>query len=99
MQQRHGEYKIPGGKLVQVDLHVRDGRLADVQVSGDFFLEPAEAIDGVNAALEGVSADTEAAALSARVNAALSGDVAMFGLTADGVAVAVQRALQSGHAS
>ena len=31
----HGEYKMPGGKLVVVDLEVRDGRLAAVQVSGD----------------------------------------------------------------
>ena len=29
-----GEYKVPGGKLVAVDLEVRDGRLAEVSVSG-----------------------------------------------------------------
>ncbi len=32
----HGEYKVHGGKLVVVDLDVRDGRLSDVQVAGDF---------------------------------------------------------------
>ena len=35
----HGEYKVPGGKLVVVDLDVVDGFLRDVIVSGDFFLE------------------------------------------------------------
>ncbi len=35
----HGEYKVPGGKLVVADVEVRDGRLADVRISGDFFLE------------------------------------------------------------
>lgn len=29
----HGEYKVPGGKLVVVDLDERDGVLRDVQVA------------------------------------------------------------------
>ena len=49
----HGEYKVHGGKLVVVDLDVRDDRLHGVQVAGDFFLEPAEALDDICAALEG----------------------------------------------
>ena len=44
----HGEYKVPGGKLVVADLEVRDGRLADVRISGDFFLEPPEALEAIN---------------------------------------------------
>ena len=36
----HGEYKVPGGKLVVVDFTVVDGRFSGVQISGDFFLEP-----------------------------------------------------------
>ena len=33
-----GEYKVPGGKLVAVDVEVSDGRIAMAAVSGDFFL-------------------------------------------------------------
>ena len=36
----HGEYKVPGGKLVVVDLDVREGRIAGFRLAGDFFLEP-----------------------------------------------------------
>lgn len=89
----HGEYKIPGGKLVVVDLDVRDGALRDVQVAGDFFLEPDEALAAIDAALEGAPADTDAPALAARVEAALPPGTAMFGITAEGVAVAVRRAV------
>ena len=35
-----GEYKVPGGKLVAVDVEEADGRLSRVAISGDFFLEP-----------------------------------------------------------
>jgi hypothetical protein len=90
---RHGEYKIPGGKLVVVDLRVARGRLRDVQLSGDFFLEPPEALDAINAALTGLPSDVDAAALEAAVRAALGPDVAMYGITVEGVAVVVQRAL------
>ncbi len=47
----HGEYKVHGGKLVVVDLDVRDGRLSNVQVAGDFFLEPDEALEDIRNAV------------------------------------------------
>src|SRR4029079_11833519 len=47
----HGEYKVPGGKLVVVDLEVVDDTLKDVVVSGDFFLEPDDALAVVSTAL------------------------------------------------
>ncbi|MFE7317895.1 biotin/lipoate A/B protein ligase family protein [Streptomyces sp. NPDC057555] len=89
----HGEYKIPGGKLVVVDLDSRDGVLRDVQVAGDFFLEPDEALAAINHALEGAPADTPAAGLASRIESALPAGTTMYGITAEGVAVAVRRAL------
>ena len=89
----HGEYKVPGGKLVVVDLAVADGQLADVQVSGDFFLEPDSALASINQALTGQPAAAGRTALAAAVAAALDSDVQLYGITADAVAVAVMRAL------
>lgn len=94
---RKGEYKVPGGKLVIAELRVQDGRLADVQLSGDFFLEPDEALARLTAALEGLPADTPEDALARRV-AEAAGDAALIGLTPEGVAVAVRRALQGAGA-
>jgi lipoate-protein ligase A len=89
----HGEYKIPGGKLVVVDLGTENGLLRGVRVAGDFFLEPGEAIEEIDRALEGASADTDAAGLTARIEAALPAGTVMYGLTAEGIAIAVRRAL------
>ncbi|MEV5464535.1 biotin/lipoate A/B protein ligase family protein [Streptomyces griseoincarnatus] len=89
----HGEYKVPGGKLVVVDVDVVDGALRNARVAGDFFLEPDEALDAVNGALEGAPADTDAAGLAARIEAALPEGTVMYGLTAEGVGIAVRRAL------
>ncbi|MFC9245523.1 biotin/lipoate A/B protein ligase family protein [Streptomyces sp. NPDC057136] len=89
----HGEYKVPGGKLVVVDLEVEGGALRHVRVAGDFFLEPDEAIVAIDAALEGAPSNTGTAGLAARIEAALPPSTVMFGLSAEGVAIAVRRAL------
>ena len=89
----HGEYKVPGGKLVVVDLDVVDGAFADVSLSGDFFLEPDEALLAINAALGGLPESSTAADIAAAVEASLPEDAVLFGFSADAVAIAVRRAL------
>ncbi|SDO81571.1 lipoate-protein ligase A [Nakamurella panacisegetis] len=89
----HGEYKVPGGKLVAADVTVEDGTLVSVAISGDFFLEPDEALEDINAALTGLPADTNAAALTDAVEKALAPGVTMIGFTPESVAIAVRRAL------
>ena len=91
----HGEYKIPGGKLVVVDFTIADGLLANMQVSGDFFLEPASALDSIDRALEGLPSDSDEQALADVVRAALGPMPQLFGITPEGVAVAVRRAIDA----
>lgn len=90
----HGEFKVPGGKLVVVDLDVVDGRLANVRLSGDFFLEPDDALPAINAALTGLDAASDAKAVAAAVTRALPAHAVLLGFSADAVATAVRRALQ-----
>jgi lipoate-protein ligase A len=90
----HGEFKVPGGKLVVVDLDVADGRLRDVRVSGDFFLEPDEALPAIDAALTGLPVTSEAAQIADAVTAVLPEGAVMLGFSADSVATAVRRALK-----
>lgn len=98
----HGAYKVPEGKMVVVDVDVVDGRLRDVSLSGDFFLEPDEALDVLAAALDGVAADATVGQLAqvlddaltlAQDQGRLAAPVAMVGFDTRAVAVAVRRAL------
>ncbi|MEO5743860.1 MAG: biotin/lipoate A/B protein ligase family protein [Terracoccus sp.] len=88
-----GEYKVVGGKLVAVELEVAAGRLANVSVSGDFFLEPDEALDDVNAALTGMPADAGVDQLAAAVTGAVDDGVAFIGFSPEAIGIAVRRAL------
>ncbi len=89
----HGEYKVPGGKLVVADVEVTDGRLSRVALSGDFFLEPDDALEVIDRALTGLPEATDAATLAAAVQGALGPGVTMVGFSPESVAVAVRRAL------
>jgi lipoate-protein ligase A len=89
----HGEFKVPGGKLVVVDLDIHDGRIARFQLSGDFFLEPDSALEAINAAVIGLPEDVDAAALAQAVTAALPRDAVLLGFSAEAVATTVRRAL------
>ncbi|MCA0294041.1 MAG: lipoate--protein ligase family protein [Actinobacteria bacterium] len=101
----HGEYKVPGGKLVAVDLAVAEDRLADVRVSGDFFLDPDEALVVIDRALDGLPAATAVGELAGRIDADLDRATAdgalpavtMAGFDSRAVAIAVRRAL--GHST
>lgn len=90
----HGEYKVPGGKLVVVDYEVSGGRLRDVQLSGDFFLEPPEALQALDHVLEGAAVDTPPEALTRRLEETIGDRMTLIGFDAAAIATAVQRAAQ-----
>jgi len=89
----HGEYKVPGGKLVVVDLEIEDDRIARFRLAGDFFLEPDSALDDIDAAVNGMPAESDASAIAAAVRGALPDGAQLLGFTPEAVGTAVRRAL------
>lgn len=89
----HGEFKVPGGKLVVVDLDVVDGVIRNFRLAGDFFLEPDSALEAINAAVDGLSADSDAKQLTAAVQAALPSEAVLLGFSAESIATTIRRAL------
>ncbi|HAQ60246.1 MAG TPA: lipoate--protein ligase, partial [Microbacterium sp.] len=89
----HGEYKVPGGKLVVVDLDVRDGVISDFRLAGDFFLEPDTALEAIDAAVRGLPEAADVGTIAAAVRSALPADAQLLGFTPEAVGTAVRRAL------
>jgi len=88
-----GEFKTPGGKLVVAEFDVVAGRLIGVRITGDFVLDPADALPLIAEALEGAAADATAFELEARVFTALPPDAELLGASPRAVAEAVIRGL------
>ncbi|QOR69566.1 lipoate--protein ligase family protein [Ruania alkalisoli] len=87
-----GEYKVPGGKLVAAEVEVVDERLASVHISGDFFLEPDDALEKIDAALTDLPKDVTVERMATLVKRATA-DAHLVGFTPQAVAIAVRRAL------
>lgn len=90
---RHGEYKVPGGKLVVVDFTEDSGVITEASVSGDFFLEPEDTLQTINNAIEGMPAYETIATYARAINEALPTDAVLLGITPDAVGVALRRAV------
>ncbi len=97
----HGEYKIPGGKLVVADIETHgdgaDAAVSGAVISGDFFLEPPEALPAMNASLVGLPATASVADMTAALTRAAGPGAQLIGFSPEAVAIAVRRAL--GHAT
>lgn len=53
------ELKVVGGKLLRVSSVIRDGRIEDIKITGDFFLHPEDSIDDLEARLRGIRAQKD----------------------------------------
>ncbi|WP_028278747.1 biotin/lipoate A/B protein ligase family protein [Arthrobacter sp. H5] len=90
---RHGEFKVPGGKLVVADFDETGGILRNVSINGDFFLEPDEALADINGALEGMPAQTLPGDIAAAVRNSLDAGAQLIGFSPEAIATAVRRGL------
>ena len=88
----HGERKVRGGKLVVVDATVSADTIIDVVLSGDFFLEPDEALGWLTEALEGQPVDVSLDQLTAVLDTAAR-DAELVGFGTRDIALTVLRAL------
>lgn len=89
----HGEYKAPGGKLVSVDLEVEGNTFTSLRISGDFFVEPDEALFRMQKAALRSPADASAAELAGAMRLALHSDDVLMGVTPDAIGIAIRRAV------
>ncbi|MFW9846383.1 MAG: lipoate protein ligase C-terminal domain-containing protein [Candidatus Thorarchaeota archaeon] len=47
-------YKVPGGKLIKIDVRIKDATIEAITILGDFFLHPEEVLDELEEGLRGV---------------------------------------------
>jgi lipoate-protein ligase A len=50
--------KVPGGKLLRVEVEVESGKVLAASVRGDFFAHPEEAFESAEAGLEGLPVES-----------------------------------------
>ncbi|AFZ83654.1 hypothetical protein BCUE_0586 [Candidatus Kinetoplastibacterium blastocrithidii TCC012E] len=90
----HVGYKVPNGKLIKIDFEItKDKKFKNVQISGDFFLEPPEFLDVLNNKLNGLSIYLNELEIKNIIDASLDKNVKMFGFSSIDIATAIKRAI------
>ena len=51
------ELKVPGGKLLRAFTTLREGRIEEVRITGDFFMHPEEVLEELERRLRGTPAE------------------------------------------
>jgi len=70
--------KVLGGKLLKLDVTIKDGLISELRIRGDFFANPEEGFDRAESSLIGI----EAAGFSEALDAALDREgVELFGIS------------------
>ena len=88
-----GEYKVPGGKLIIVDLEEDDGSISAAHVAGDFFLEPDEALTRIDSALVGLPLSARVSEIAQAIAGQLEPGDSLIGFGPRDVGFAVRRAV------
>ncbi|MCJ7551148.1 MAG: hypothetical protein MUQ30_15850 [Anaerolineae bacterium] len=81
------DYKVPGGKLLRVTLELDEctdpAKIASINLNGDFFMHPEEAIEGLESCLANVPWEVEA--LRGTVQAFFDTDVEVIGADVESI--------------
>ena len=94
MQKGTAIRKIPGGKLIRVDVGYQDS-VEQVKITGDFFLFPDETLEQIEALLLGAKLPLDDAALVQRIEELLRVNQAeLMGLSPADIIATLEEALQ-----
>lgn len=85
------EHKVPGGKLLRADVAV-DDTIRGVELHGDFFIYPEDALTRIEDTLRGVQRDAEVNELADAVRGA-AGNAELVGFAPEDVAQVVREAV------
>ena len=89
----HAKYKVPGGKLVTIDIDVENDTITRAHLSGDFFLDPDDLLELMNAAITGLPITSSHQDIAQTIAAALPADATLVGINPAAVATVIRRAL------
>ncbi|MHA2060093.1 MAG: lipoate protein ligase C-terminal domain-containing protein [Candidatus Ranarchaeia archaeon] len=87
------EHKVPGGKLVRVDIQIKQSKISGIKISGDFFLHPEEDIAIIEQAVINMPIDEKR--LTEKINDVLTErEIESVGVDAEAFARAIMKTIE-----
>jgi lipoate-protein ligase A len=94
LKEGRAKLKVPGGKLLTVKIRY-DDMISEIQIVGDFFIFPEDALPKIEGALVGMRADEDANVFSKNISdVAAHNGIELIGITPDAIAQAMKMAIK-----
>lgn len=87
---KKASHKVPNGKKIDLKLEFRDEEVVDVEIRGDFFLEPAEKLTELENKIEGLSRDSSSDEIVDRLEEV---EAKLIGFSEDDIGKAFEKAV------
>jgi hypothetical protein len=81
--------KVPGGKLLKVSVEHEGGRIVWVNVTGDFFMHPEDAVERLEERLKGARVDDVEGIVRDSMR-----DVGLYGVDVDSIVKSIMEAVK-----
>ncbi len=86
--------KVPGGKLLVVKLKY-DDKISELQIVGDFFIFPEDALPKIETSVVGMYVNEDAGTFSEKIhNVAKCNNIEFIGITPDAIAQTIKMAIK-----
>jgi lipoate-protein ligase A len=94
MKKGYASQKVPQGKLLQMEVTCDGGTVQEVNITGDFFLHPEDAIFDLEGSLKGLSIDTDVQDIIDRLRIVMKAKNMLFvGITPQDIAGTLLQAI------
>lgn len=91
--------KVPGGKLIRIEVEHDGRKINSVKITGDFFLHPEDALEDIERVISGASIKEAEREVAAKIAALVaSKKVEMVGINPEAVARVVKVAIANAEA-
>jgi formylmethanofuran dehydrogenase subunit E len=88
---KNASHKVPDGKMVKVQIEEDEGKVAGVEIRGDFFIEPPEKLEALEKSIEGLEIDSEAEEIEKAVEEV---EAKLIGFSSADVATVFRKAVE-----
>ncbi|MBI5413936.1 biotin--protein ligase [Candidatus Peregrinibacteria bacterium] len=81
-------YKVPNGKLLKIFFELKDDKISEIKITGDFFLYPEEKITLLEEAITGCA--LKESELKAKLDSAIKNEkLELFGIDTESIVKAI----------
>jgi len=88
--------KVPGGKLIRVDVNIENSAITSCHITGDFFLHPENTLSRMEVAIDGAALPLDSGLLKKKLEKITLGTT-IVGFTLDDLTSLLQEILSKGN--